>query len=250
MATEHDHSCIDDDKLIADIKKFGWSVILVEGSDYLPNFAYTVGLWKNYNHPELISFGLSSQTLHTILNTGGSIAKSGRKLSLNDLYDDFFENGPVQFLKVDRNNIADYFGYAMWFNKHEDFPALQLTWTDRNNKFPWEHEFEEEYEYRQPLLDRNMDFKFREPENLAIFTTQQWLELDKPILRVAHENDGDWQFLTGDVMPEDIRVVALKEMVLRDETLNDVFNLEYGESAEREEIGGSWIRREAQDTED
>jgi len=51
-------------------------------------------------------------------------------------------------------------------------------------------------------------------------------------------------------MPEDIRVVALKEMVLRDETLNDVFNLEYGESAEREEIGGSWIRREAQDTED
>jgi hypothetical protein len=34
----------------------------------------------------------------------------------------------------------------------------------------------------------------------------------------------------------------LEELILKDETLNEVFNLEYGESADREEIGGLWTR--------
>jgi hypothetical protein len=250
MANEEDHNCIDDDKLIADIKNFGWSVLLVEAGNYLPDFAYTVGLWKNYNHPELISFGLTSQTLHSILNIAGDMVKSGEKLSVNNPYDDFFENGPAKFLKVDMDNITDYFGYAMWFNKYEEFPALQLVWTDRNSNFPWEDNFEKEFKYRQPLLDRNMGFKFMESENLATFTTRQWIEFNKPILRVVHEIDGDWQFLTGDQMPEDVRIVALKELVLRDKTLNEVFDLDYGESAERTEAGGEWIRHEIESEDD
>jgi hypothetical protein len=119
---------------------------------------------------------------------------------------------------------------------------LQLVWTDRNDNFPWDNGFEEEFIYKQPLLDRNADFKFREPKDVAAFTTRQWLELRKPILRVVHENDRDWQFLTGDQMPEDIKIVALEQLVLQDKTLNDVFDLDYGEAADRESIGGKWIR--------
>jgi hypothetical protein len=37
--------------------------------------------------------------------------------------------------------------------------------------------FDEEFIYRQPLLDRNADFKFREADNLAVFTTRQWIEV-------------------------------------------------------------------------
>ena len=55
------------------------------------------------------------------------------------------------------------------------------------------------------------------------------VRLRKPILRVVHEHDGDWQFLTGDQMQEDIKIVALEQLVLRDKTLNDVRDLEYGE---------------------
>ena len=242
MANENEHNCVDDDKLIADIEKFGWAVLLVEASDYLPAFAYTVGLWKNYNHPELISFGLSTQTLHSILNIGGELVKSGHDLKTNKTYDDFFENRPGKFLQVDRRNITDYFGFALWYNRDDIFTALQLVWTDRNNKFPWDTGFEKEFELKQPLLDRNADFKFREVKNLCVFTTRQWLDLNKPILRVIHENDGDWQFLTGDQMPEDIRIVTLQEIVLRDKTLNDIFNLDYGESAERQDIESKWTR--------
>ena len=247
MTTDQEHNCIDDNKFSADIEKFGWTVLLIEATDYLPSFAYTVGLWKNYKHPEIISFGLTTKTLHLILNDAGEIAKAGRKIEVGKNYDDFFENSDTQFLKVDNRNISDYFGHAITYYNTTDFPAIQLVWTDRNNKFPWEKDYEVEFENRQPLLDRNAEFKYREAKNLGIFTTRQWLELGKPILHVIHDNDGDWQFLTGDQLPEDIKLVALEQMTIKDETLNEVFNLDYGEQAIREFIGGQWTRTKLED---
>jgi hypothetical protein len=249
MTAPQDNTSMDDDKLIDDITEYGWTVMLIEATDYLPSFAYTVGLWKNYNHPELISFGLTTTTLHSILNIGGELVKDGHRLQVGSDYDDFFENGIAQFIQVDPRSLKDYFGYAIWFNKTSDFPALQLVWTDRNNMYPWDTDIEEEFLYRQPLLDRNADFKFREEKNLAVFTTRQWIEEKKPILRVVHDEDGDWQFLTGDQMPDDIKIVALEQMTLRDTTLNELFNLDYGESAERSFVGDKWIRSSVQSDE-
>lgn len=218
---------------------------MIEATEYLPSFAYTVGLWKNYNHPELISFGLTTKTLHSILNVGGELIKDGHRLQVGKDYDDFFENGIAQFINIDPRSLKDYFGYAIWFNRTIEFPALQLVWTDRNDRYPWNTDFEEEFIHSQPLLDRNADFKFREKKNLAVFTTRQWIEEKKPILRVVHDEDGDWQFLTGDQMPEDIKIVALEQMTLRDTTLNDLFNLDYGESAKRNFVGDKWKRSSA-----
>lgn len=45
-------------------------------------------------------------------------------------------------------------------------------------------------------------------------------------MRVVHNTVGDWQFLTGDQMPEDIRLAALEQMVIRDRTLNEAFDLD------------------------
>ena len=232
-----------DDKIIGDVKSFGWSVVMVEATDYLPSFAYTIGLWKNYQHPELIAFGLTVKTLHLVLNDAGETIKNGGSYETGKVYSDFFTNGDVQFVSVDKRSFRDYFGYAIWFNEGIDFPALQLVWTDRSNKFPWETGYEEEFHYKQPLLDRNAEFKFREAHNLGIFTTRQWLEEKKSIVRVVHDSDGDWQFLTGNQMSDDIRLVCLEEMLKSDSTLNDVFNLDYGEEAERIDTGSDWNRR-------
>jgi hypothetical protein len=246
MTKDNNQNCIDEKKLSADIEKYGWTVLLVKATHYLPSFAYTVGLWKNYKHPEIIAFGLTTNTLHFILNEAGEMAKSGRTIEVGKNYDDFFESGITQFVEVDKRNVADYFGHAINFYHSTDFPAIQLVWTDSNDKFPWENDFEKEFEFKQPLLDRNADFKFREAKNLGIFTTRQWLDLDKPILHVVHDNDGDWQFLTGEQLPEDARLVALEQMTLKDKTLNDVFNLDYGEQAKREVVGGLWTRTQTE----
>ena len=242
MTEDNEHNCRNDEQTQSDIEKFGLSVIIIEATDYLPSFAYSIGLWQKFNHPEIICFGLRTQTLHTIINDVADLIKNGQVIQAGKTYDNIFENSKSEFLNVDKRNLGDYFGTAIDFYNSKDFQALQLVWTDRNDKFPWETDFEEDFIYKQPLLDRNADFKFREAKNLGIFTTRQWLELDKPILRVVHDTDGDWQFLTGDQMPEDVKLVALEQMVIKDRTLNEVFDLDYGEEAEREFVGGEWIR--------
>ncbi|MGB4775111.1 MAG: DUF4262 domain-containing protein [Daejeonella sp.] len=240
---------MDENKFSADIESFGWTVILLEPTHYLPPAAYTVGLWKNYQHPELIVFGLSLPALKELLNTGAEMVKDGQVMTVGKVYDDFLENNHTEFVAVNSNNISDYFGAAIDFYKTKDFPALQLVWTDQNNNFPWHADYQEKFKYRQPLLDRNADFKFREEKDLSVFTTRQHLELNSPILCVIHDQDGDWQFLTGDETAGDAKVVSLQQMILKDKTLNEVFDLNYGEQATREFIGGKWERAEMKEAE-
>jgi len=250
MKESKGHKCIDQDELLTQTKtnigKFGLQVIMVESTDYLPSFAYSIGVYETYKHPEIICFGLSNNLGHAIINDVAELIKNGEIIKTNKNYDNIFDNSRAEFLLVDKKNISDYFGAAINYYNNEDFPAFQLVWTDKNNKFPWEKDFEEKFIYQQPLLDRNVSFKFREPKSLATFTTRQWLELGKPILRVVHDKDGDWQFLTGDQTLEDARIVALEQLVIKDKTLNEVFDLDYGEAAEREIIGGRWTRAKAE----
>lgn len=246
MTEENNHDCISKDDLLEktklNIEKIGLQVIMVASTDYLPSFAYSIGLKKTYNHPEIICFGLSNSLGHQIINDVAEIIKKGEVIESGKVYSEIFENSRATFLKVDKRNITDYFGAGLNFYENGEFNALQLIWTDRNDRFPWENNFEEEFLFKQPLLDRNADFKYYEPKKLTTFTTRQWLEENKPILRVVHDDDGDWQFLTGDQMPEDIKIVALEELIKRDNSLNEVFDLEYGEEAERDFLGAKWKR--------
>ena len=180
--------------------------------------------------------------MHTLINDVAALIKQGEKIEPGKNYDNVFANSNAQFVQVDARNVPDYFKLALKYYQLDQIPAMQLVWTDRGNRFPWDICFEEEFIYKQPLLDRNAAFKFREPTNLGIITTRQWLDLDQPILRVVHCHDGDWQFLTGDQVLDDGRIVALEQLVLQDPTLNELFNLDYGEAADRSQAGGRWTR--------
>jgi hypothetical protein len=54
---EHDKQA--EEEITRIVKEYGWYVALFEANTATPAFAYTVGLWKNLRHPEIISFGLS-----------------------------------------------------------------------------------------------------------------------------------------------------------------------------------------------
>jgi len=227
-------------KFTEDIEKYGWTVVMIKETDYLPAFAYTIGIWETYSKPEIIAFGLSTQNLQILVNQAGDLIKSGKEIEKGKNYPEFFENSNAQFIEVDPENISDYFGYAIEYYGSKYFPAIQFIWTDRQNKFPWETEFEEDLMFKQPLLDRNMNFKFREDKNLGVFTTKQFLDENKPIIRVTHDEDGDWQFLTENAALKDAKIVHLGHLIEKDKTLNELFRLDYGESAERNFIGDNW----------
>ncbi len=73
MTTEEEHNHRDNNRTASDIEKFGLSVIIIEATDYLPSFAYSIGLWQKFKHPEIICFGLRNQTLLWIINNAAEI---------------------------------------------------------------------------------------------------------------------------------------------------------------------------------
>lgn len=229
------------DKLIAEIEARGFSIITKEGTRYFPSVAYTVGLQKKLNHPEIIVFGLTTSNMKSILEEVVDIVKTGTKLQVATCYNNFFDNASAEFLAVDKLNIKDYFLDIPGICDTENIKALQLIWTDGKNLFPWEEGFDEEFKWKQPLLDRNTSFKFREEKSLEVLVANEAIEQQKPIVHVIHEHHGKWQFLTGNV-PEKMKLMTLEALIKSDPTLNETFDLEYGETAERETISGDWIK--------
>jgi hypothetical protein len=230
-------------KIRSDVEKYGWSVGLFEKGTATPSFAYTIGLWKTYNHPEIIAFGLPIDLLYTILNDTGELIKEGKQFSLSVDNNEILINLPVQFRQVDASNIPDYFGFAQWFNDYELFTALQLFWPDKAGKFPWDPTYDEKYRFDQPLLDRKLDFKFFELRNTATFVAECVFKEGKPILWVWHDSsDATWSF--ANEATDHMVVVSLDEVVAHDQTVNDLFNLEMDQIATRKFVGDKWNREQ------
>jgi hypothetical protein len=233
------------------VKEFGWYVALFEATTATPAFAYTIGLWKNFRHPEIISFGLSLDTLGAILNNAGNLIKEGQKIEVEEDNQEIFNNSPARFKAVHPDNMSDYFGYGKWFNEYKDFPAIQLFWTDTAFNYPWDKLYDENLAFRQPLLYQKLDFKFFEPKNAAVFTLRQIIKEGMSILNVIHDAEGDWQFLHGDIVAqEDLVIVALEQMVKRDSTINELFDMPTGQVATRDYVGGKWTREIIEETEE
>lgn len=227
-------------RIAQDVKKYGFHIAYFERTDYLPGFAYTIGLHEK-NHPELIVFGLSQELMGFILNEMGAKILNGEVFEIGRNYDDFIEGYPIQLVKVDKDYYPNYLGYCSWYNGFsEEYSTYQVIWPDKEGKFPWEDEFNKEWIFMQPLLDRNIDYKFYEPKNRCVFTTKSVLE-GKPILRAYHNQDGDWQFHhENDPDIEDAKAVALSEIVKIDPSLNEIYYLNYGQYAERLSQKDKW----------
>ena len=253
MTTLEEHAAHDaeaEEKIASDVAQYGFHIAQVHSDGYSPSFSYTIGLFKTYGHPELICFGLNLDLLHSVLWSGKELLDKHPEPNLSVGYPDFVGDYDVRFLTVDKGWYKDYFGYGFWFNGTWDFPALQIVWPDKQALFPWEEDFNPDWKSGQPLLDRSLDFKFREERNVAVFTTRQVLE-GLPILRVVHEDDGSWQFLCDTTYEEaDLKVVTLEEIVKRDPTVNELFQLNYGWHAWRIVEAAEWQTEEHEIEED
>jgi len=179
--------------------------------------------------------------MEAMLNHACELIKQGISLEPNKRYKGFLKDYEIQFLKVEEDYYADYVGYAGWFYDNSfDFPLLQIVWTDKQCNFPWEKDFNPEWRFRQPLLDRNTDFKFYEERNLGVYTTKQAFEGD-PILFVYHNKDGAWQFHTSSSPNlDDAILVGLEQITKLDPTVNEIYHLQYGWYAWREHPDAEW----------
>lgn len=244
MTSVEEHSAHDaaaKKEILEHIEQYGCHLALLSPTDYLPGFAYSIGLYKKFGHPELICFGLHQDVLGAVLNHGRDLVKSGEKLKTGVPYDGFLQGYAVQFIEVNKEFYPNYVGYGCWFYEYDiEFPLYQLVWPDKQHKWPWEEEFNPNWKLKQPLLDRGTDFKFYESRNLGVYTTKQAFEGD-PILYVYHNSNGDWQFHTSlEPSLDDAKLVCLEHLTKLDPSINEIYHLDYGWRAWRSSKEADW----------
>lgn len=120
----------------ADIATYGWHVIMVREDDKGPAFAFTMGLYQHFGHPELV-FGLPLDTMHVMLNCAGASVRAGGSYLAGQNHDDILEGYSCTFRPVSRQHYEEYLGSACWYYEGDDFPALQLIWPDGEHRYPW-----------------------------------------------------------------------------------------------------------------
>lgn len=81
-----------------------------------------------------------------------------------------------------------------------------------------------------------------ENKNIYVFTTKYVIKKGSTIVRVLHDEDGDWQFLgdEGNLQEKDAMVVSLGEIIEHDTTLSEIMNLPKGKQALRNNIEDNW----------
>lgn len=89
------------------------------------------------------------------------------------------------------------------------------------------------------------EFRFPQPENLAVFVCENVLRRGQPILYVSHDHEGDWQFLCGGQHEggddaDHGSIVCLSHVVALDPSLNDLADLCEDYEAWRDTSTGSW----------
>jgi Domain of unknown function (DUF4262) len=154
MKKEHHPLCSggDDEKLIKDVKEHGLHVVIVPEESGTPGWAFSVGLYQNYNHPEIIVIGLNRSLMHWMLNEIGSWIKQGQNVQESVQYPGLLEGYSCQFKIIDKKWYDPFLGYALWFYGPVEFPVIQCLWPDKENRYPWDEGFaNSDYEI-QPLL--------------------------------------------------------------------------------------------------
>jgi hypothetical protein len=139
-------------KTISDVEEYGWHVVIIPEDDEGPAFAFSVGLSKNFGHPEVILFGLGIEAMHGIINLIGEEVRQGRRFSESQAASGIIEGFDLNFRPVSHDHYSEYLGTASSYYKGTDYPALQCVWPDRQGRFPWDTGFPESLRALQPSL--------------------------------------------------------------------------------------------------
>lgn len=232
-----------DRRLLADVERHGWHLVGIDEDDEGPAYVFSVGMFHTLGHPEICMFGLSTtKTMGQIINGIGDLIRSGQTFEDWQESEDVLDEYSCMFRNVAANLYREYFGYALWFYEGPDFPMLQCVWPDVNHNYPWDAEFNAQ---SQPILASASPWPFKEAKNLGVFTTRQVIEEGYPILLVAHDDDGDWQFLCGTSNDtEDGRLVSLHCIVESHPSVAELADLPMGWQAFRDAPDTPWQRIE------
>ena len=84
------------------LEAMGWFVNEIAADDNGPGFAYSFGLYKTFQHPEIIMFGLPENMMHQLINDIGKQLRGGSSAYRDGSNSsDLLEGYPCKFHQVD-----------------------------------------------------------------------------------------------------------------------------------------------------
>lgn len=141
-------------KLLADVDEYGLHIVHVPEGTEGPAFSYTIGLWHNFEQPEVLVFGLPDEVAHELLNAIADAADDGRKFLDQHRHEGLLVGYAVRFVAVPAHAYARHLGLARWAYEGDDFPCVQLVWPDKQGRWPWESGVRDGFRESQPVLGR------------------------------------------------------------------------------------------------
>lgn len=144
-----------DAKVLREIHTDGWQItgVLANEQNNGPDFAYSIGLFHSFVHPEIILFGLPIDVCMRAVNVIGIDIRNGMHFQPLAVYDHILSPPhSCCFREVDPKHYHGHVGYALWFYETDPFPLMQCFWSDENGRFPWDSECKIYARDSQPML--------------------------------------------------------------------------------------------------
>ena len=127
-------------RVIKNVIECGCHIVAVEKEVGHPEFAYSIGLYLNYLHPEVIVVEMGHAVAGRAINRIVSHLKAGGDLKTGTPYDEFHDTAPLMFRELAMADHTEELGFAIWFycsrSRGLRFPVYQAMWPDRSGRFP------------------------------------------------------------------------------------------------------------------
>ena len=138
-------------KAIDDIREHGLHVVGVAEDESGPGFVYSIGLFENYAHSEIIIIGLRQSLGHLLLNNMAFDIREGNTFTPGQFHDGVLDDFPCYFGEVGVAHYKDYVGLARWYYDGDSFPLIQCVYPTVAGILPWEMNFPDETRWNCPL---------------------------------------------------------------------------------------------------
>lgn len=150
-----------DERLLRALERVGWICRgvspLPADPEGTPRFAYTAGLERSWDHPELIVVGVEWPQSLAVLEAAVERVERGETFAPGRRYAGLLPEGDAVFVEVGHAHRFFNLTYARWLYGGADFRALQLAWSDVAGRFPWDEGYEQIPGHEQEDLSEEVE---------------------------------------------------------------------------------------------
>jgi hypothetical protein len=139
-------------KVLSDVAEEGVHVVHVPAPADGAAFSATIGLWYQFEQPEVIVFGLPEEVAEDLLNAVTDAIDEGKRFKHGENHSDLLVGYPVRFLDVPADKVANYMDTAKWAYAGAEFPVMQLVWPDKQHRWPWQEGVRQLFREGQPII--------------------------------------------------------------------------------------------------